>query len=109
MGAIRSGTVSARLLKKPDPLKVGAEWVLQHDGYQTVYRVTALGGDGIMHIAKLDGSGEMITAHAIGDRLAVTRISLPAGAGPTDGLALALDRDAGLCMSRRDRMVRSSA
>jgi hypothetical protein len=93
MGAIRSGTVTARLLKKPDRLHVGAEWVLQHDEYETVYRVTALGADGALSIAKLDGTGEMITAHAIEDGLAVTRISLPAEVGPTDGLVLAFDRD----------------
>lgn len=99
MGVIRTGTVSARPLKKPHRLEVGAEWLFQHDEYQTAYRVTALGAGGALHIAKLQGSGEMITAHAIGDRLALTRISLPAEAGPTDGLVLAFDRDAGFSLS----------
>jgi hypothetical protein len=98
MGVIRTGTVAARLLKKPDRLEVGAEWVLQHDEYETAYRVTALAADGTLRIARLDGS-EMITAHAIEDRLAVTRISLPAEAGRIDGLVLAFDRDAGFSLS----------
>jgi hypothetical protein len=99
MGAIRSGTVSARLLKTPDRLDVGAEWVLQHDDDETTYRVTARGGDGMLCITKLDGAGETITAYAIEDRLAVTRISLPADAGSTDGLVLAFGRDAGFGLS----------
>jgi hypothetical protein len=98
MGVIRTGTVAARLLKKPDRLEVGAEWVLQHDEYETAYRVTALAADGTLRIARLDGS-EMITAHAIEDRLAVTRISLPAEAGRIDGLVLAFDRNAGFSLS----------
>jgi hypothetical protein len=99
MGVIRAGTATARLLKKPDRIEIGAEWVLQHDEHETAYRVTALGADRALHIAKLDGSGEIITAHAIEDRLAVTRISLPAKAGPTDGLVLAFDRNAGFSLS----------
>lgn len=103
MGVIRSGTVSTRLLKKPHRLEVGAEWLFQHDGYETAYRVTALGAGGTLSIAKLEGSGEMITAHAIEDRLALTRISLSAEAGPTDGLVLAFDRDAGFSLSIEGR------
>jgi hypothetical protein len=99
MGVIRAGTVTAKLLKKPDRLEVGAEWLLQHGEYETAYRVTALGADGTLCIAKLDGSGEIITAHAIEDRFALTRVSLPAGAGPTDGLVLAFGRDAGFSLS----------
>jgi hypothetical protein len=99
MGVIRAGTVTAKPLKKPDRLEVGAEWLLQHGEYETAYRVTALGADGTLCIAKLDGSGEIITAHAIEDRFALTRVSLPAGAGPTDGLVLAFGRDAGFSLS----------
>jgi hypothetical protein len=99
MGVIRTGTVSARLLKKPHRLEVGAEWRFQHDDYETIYRVTALGAGGVLHITRLEGAGEMIIAHAIEDRLALTRISLPAEAGPTEGLVLAFDRDAGFGLS----------
>lgn len=98
MGVIRTGTATARLLRKPDRLEVGAEWVLRHDEYETVYRVTARGADETLRIARLDGA-EMITARAIGDRLAVTRISLPAETGRTDGLVLAFDGDAGFSLS----------
>jgi hypothetical protein len=93
MGAIRSGTVTAGIVQRPDRLDVGAEWVLRHDEYESVYRVTALGADGTLSIAKLDDTGETVTAHAIDNRLAVTRISLPAVAGPADGLVLSFDRD----------------
>jgi hypothetical protein len=99
MGVIRAGTVSTRLLKKPDRLEVGAEWLLQSDDREMAYRVTAVGADGMLRIARLDGSGEIITAHAVEDRLAVTRISLPADAGRVDGLVLAFDRDAGFSLS----------
>jgi hypothetical protein len=99
MGVIRAGTVSARLLMKPDRLEVGAEWVLQFGEDETVYRVTAFEANGALRIAKLDGSGEIIAAHALADRLAVRRISLPADAGLTDGLVLAFDRDAGFSIS----------
>jgi hypothetical protein len=98
MGAIRSGTATARLSKKPDRLDVGAEWVFQHDQCETIYRVTARGGDGTLSIARLDGSGETITAYAVEDRLAVTRISLPADAA-TEGLVLAFGPDAGFGLS----------
>ena len=99
MGAIRSGTVTARMMKKPDRLDVGAEWILRHDENETVYRVTARGVGGRLSIVKLDGTGETITAHAIENRLAVTRITLPAETGRTDGLVLAFDRDGGFSLS----------
>ena len=98
MGVIRAGTVTTRLLKEPDRLEVGAEWILRHDEYETAYQVTALAADGTLHIANLDGS-ESLNAHAIDGRLAVTRISLPAEAGQTEGLVLAFDRDAGFGLS----------
>jgi hypothetical protein len=103
MGVIRAGTVTAKLLKKPDRLEAGAEWLVRHDEHETAYRVTALGADGALHIARLDGSGEMITAHAIEDRLALTRVSLPAEAGSTDGFVLAFGRDAGFSLSIEGR------
>jgi hypothetical protein len=94
MGVIRAGTVSTKLLKQPDRLEVGAQWLLQGDDGEMAYRVATLGADGALQIAKLDGSGEIITAHAVEDRLAVTQIHLPAEAGPPDGLVLAFDHDA---------------
>jgi hypothetical protein len=57
-----------------------------------------LAADGTLGIAKLDGS-ELITARAIEDRLAVTRISLPVDDGRTDGLVLAFGKDAGFGLS----------
>jgi hypothetical protein len=98
MGVIRAGTVAARLLKKPDRLEVGAEWILRHDGYETAYRVTARAADATLHIARQDDL-ESITAHAIEDRLAVARICLSTEAGGTDGLVLAFGRDAGFGLS----------
>jgi hypothetical protein len=98
MGVIRAGTVVAKLLKKPHRLEVGAEWLFQLDEFETAYRATALGAGGTLHITRLEGPGEMITAHAIEDRLALTRVTLPAEAG-TDGLVLAFDRDAGFGLS----------
>jgi hypothetical protein len=99
MGVIRAGTVSARLLKKPHRLEVGAEWLFQYDEHETAYRLTAHGAGGTLQITGLEGSGETITAHAIEDRLALSRINLPAEAGPTEGLVLEFDRDAGFSLS----------
>jgi hypothetical protein len=99
MGVIRAGTVSTRLLKKPDRLEVGAEWLFQLDDRDIAYQVTACGADGMLQIAQLDDSGEIITAHAVEDRLAVAQIHLPADAGPPAGLVLAFDRDAGFSLS----------
>jgi hypothetical protein len=99
MGVIRAGTVTTRLLAKPDRFEVGAEWVQQSGERTTAYRVTAKGADGALRIAKLDGSDEVITACVVGGRLEIRRISLRAEAGPTGGLALAFDRDEGFSVS----------
>lgn len=99
MGAIRAGTLTAKLVKQPERLEVGAEWILQHGTSDTTYRVTALGAEGALSIARLDGSGEIITARAVGDRLAVTQIALVPPAGSTDGLVLAFDRHGGFGLS----------
>jgi hypothetical protein len=99
MGAIRAGTVTTRLLKKPDRFEVGAEWVQQCGAGTMSYRVTAQGADGTLRIAKLDGSDEIITACDIEGRLEIMRIDLRAEAGPARGLALAFDRDGGFSLS----------
>jgi hypothetical protein len=99
MGAIRAGTAVATLLKQPERIEVGAEWLFRSDAEETAYRVTALEADGALRIARLDGSGEVITAHAIDGRLIVTRINLPAGSAATDGLTLAFDRNANFSLS----------
>jgi len=97
MAAIRAGTWSARLLKKPDHLRVGAEWVFRQGTSDTTYRVMAL--DAGLSIAKLDASGEMITAKAIGSRLALARIALAPETGAKDGLVLAFDGNGGFDLS----------
>ena len=97
MAAIRAGTWSARVVKKPDHLRVGAEWVFRRDTSDTTYRVMAL--DDGLGIAKLDASGEMITAKAVGNRLAVARIALAPETGAKDGLALAFDGHGGFGLS----------
>jgi len=103
MGAIRAGTFTARLLKKPDCLDAGAEWIFQHGESEVTYRVTEVGAEGALRIARLDASGEIITAHAVRDRLAVTQISLACNSsfktGAADGLVLAFDRNAGFGLS----------
>jgi hypothetical protein len=97
MAAIRAGTWSARLLKKPDRLSVGAEWVFRRGTSDTTYRVMAL--DAGLSIAKRDASGEMITAKAVGNRLALARIALAPEAGATDGFVLAFDGHGGFGLS----------
>ena len=97
MAAIRAGTWSARLLKKPDQLSVGAEWVFRRGTSDTTYRVIAR--DAGLSIAKLDATGEMMTAKAIGNRLAVARIALAPEAGAKDGLVLAFDGHGGFGLS----------
>jgi len=97
MAAIRAGTWSARLLKKPDHLRLGAEWVFRRGASDTTYRVMAI--DGGLSIAKLDVSGEIITAKAIGDRLALVRIALAPGTGAKDGFVLSFDGIGGFGLS----------
>ncbi len=50
-------------------------------------------------IAKLNGSGETITACAVDQQLEVIGITLPADAGSTGGLVLAFDGPAGFSLS----------
>jgi hypothetical protein len=99
MAVIRAGTVTTRLLQKPDHFDVGAEWLEQCGERTTAYRVTAHGADGALRIARLDGSDEMITAYAIEGRLEISSISRGAETGPAGGLVLAFDRDAGFSLS----------
>ncbi len=98
IGVIRAGTVASRLLKRPDRLDVGAEWVFESSGRAATYRVTSRAADGQLHIKKLDGSGEIVTAHAVDDQLQVTRINLPADVGSTDGLSLNFGGAAGFSL-----------
>jgi len=99
MGVIRAGTVDLQLLRAPDRINVGAEWTYREGERETVYRVTALGADGLLRIAKLDDSGEIVAGHLIGDRFEVTRIVLRDDADATDRFALAFDRNAGFSVS----------
>jgi hypothetical protein len=99
MGVIRAGTVTGRLLRRPDRIDVGAEWIFDIDEHEVAYRVTAREPDGQWRIVKLDGSGEMIIAHAVDRRLEVTRINLPVDVRSTGGLALAFDGAADFSLS----------
>ncbi|MGZ6214451.1 MAG: hypothetical protein ACXWMG_05820 [Candidatus Limnocylindria bacterium] len=97
MAAIRAGTWSARLLKKPDHLSVGAEWVFRRGTSDTTYRVVAL--DAGLGIARLDAPGETVTAKVVGNRLALARIALAPETGAKDGLVLAFDGHGGFGLS----------
>ena len=99
MGVFRAGTVASRLLKKPDRLDLGAEWSFESGEQELSYRVMARQTDGRLRIARLDGSGETITARVLNDRLEVTEIRLPAVAGSADGLALTFDGAVGFRIS----------
>jgi hypothetical protein len=99
MGVIRAGAVALTLLRRPDRLDVGAEWVFEGDGQALSYRVTARADDGRLRIEKRDGSGETMTAYALGDRLEVTQIDLPADTDGSEGLTLAFDGAGGFNIS----------
>jgi hypothetical protein len=99
MGVIRAGTCTTRLLQNPDRFEVGAEWIQQSGERRTTYRITARDADGALRIARLDRSGETITAYASGGRFETTRISLGREAGHAGSLVLAFDRDAGFSLS----------
>jgi hypothetical protein len=99
MGVVRAGTVDLQLLRAPDRIDVGAEWIYREGESETVYRVAALGADGMLRIAKLDDSGEIVTGHMVGDRFEVTYVALRAEADAADRLALAFDRNAGFSVS----------
>lgn len=102
MGVFRAGTVTSRLLKKPDRLDPGAQWLLESGGRDVTYQVAARTTNGQLRIAKLDGSGETITAHVLGDRLGVTEIRIPADPGSAGGLALTFDAAGGFRVSIED-------
>jgi hypothetical protein len=97
MAAMRAGTWSARVLKKPDHLDVGAEWAFREGTSDTTYRVMAL--DAGLSIAKRDAPGEMITVTTVGNRLALARIALAPETGVKDGLVLAFDGIGGFGLS----------
>ena len=95
MGAIRAGVVTLRLVEKPDHPDVGAKWRFENSGQTLDYCVTARTTDGELRIAKLDGTGETITARLVRDRLDVTEIKLPVAVSSQEGLALKFDGSGG--------------
>ena len=90
-GAIRAGTISYRLKKKPDRMAVGEQWILEGDGRVIIYRIENSGSDGKLRIARQDASGESIEAFASGEGLRVTRIGSRAEGEPQGGLDLAFE------------------
>ena len=99
MGVIRAGVVTLRLVEKPDHPDVGAKWSFEN-GRQTLdYCVTARTSGGELRIARLDGTGETITARLVCDRLDVTEIKLPVAVASQEGLALRFDGSGGFQLS----------
>ena len=99
MGVIRAGSVTRRLIGKPDRLEVGAQWTFQSGQQTATYRITARDRNGRLRIETLDGSGEVVTARAIDGRLAISKIEVGAAAPTSQGLALAFDDAGGFSMS----------
>ncbi|MGO9602191.1 MAG: hypothetical protein ACLQAT_02090 [Candidatus Binataceae bacterium] len=102
MGVFRAGTVTCKLLKKPDRFDLGSEWLFESVGQEVGHRAMARANDGQLHIVKLDGSGETITGRARDDGLEVTEIRLPADPGSPGGLALTFDGAGGFSVSIED-------
>jgi hypothetical protein len=103
MGVIRAGSVTRRLIGKPDRLEVGAQWTFQGGRQTTTYRITARDRNGRLRIETLDGSGEIVTARAIDGRLAISKIEVGAVAPARQGLALAFDDAGGFSLSMAGR------
>jgi hypothetical protein len=99
MGVIRAGSVTRRLIGKPDRLEVGAKWTFQSGGKTTTYRIAARDSAGRLRIETVDGSGEVVTARALDGRLAVSKIEVGAVAPTSGGLALAFDDAGGFSLS----------
>jgi hypothetical protein len=74
-GAVRAGTLTRRLKARPGIIGVGAEWIFEDDGEETIYRVMERIGGGQWLIANRQDSAEIITASADGERLAANRIT----------------------------------
>ena len=88
-GAVRAGTLKRRLKARPGIIGVGAEWIFEDDGEETIYRVMERIGGGQWLIANRQDSAEIITASVNGERLAVNRITRANG----DAAALELTFD----------------
>jgi hypothetical protein len=69
------------------------------------YRVTARTTGGELRIAKLDGTGETITARLVNDWLDVTEIKLPVSVASQEGLALRFDGSGGFQISVEEAKI----
>jgi hypothetical protein len=99
MAVIRAGVVTMRLVEKPDRPDVGAKWRFENEGQTLDYCVTERTTGGELRIAKLDATGETITARLMHDRLDVTEIKLPVAVASQEGLALRFDGSGGFQIS----------
>lgn len=88
-GAIRAGTISCRVARRPVQMAVGEKWILEGDSRTMIYRIESRSIGGSLRIVSDDDSGEMIEAVANGDGLRVTRVEKLAGAEGQGGLELA--------------------
>jgi hypothetical protein len=91
MGVLRAGEVDLKLLRKPDHLELGAEWMFETAERTITYRISDQSHDGAFRIAKLDESREVITAYAADERLRLMEICLPADDDATRGLVLSFE------------------
>jgi hypothetical protein len=91
MGVLRAGEVDLKLLRKPDRLELGADWVFETAERTITYRVSDRSPEGAFRITRLDESGETITAHAADERLRLMEIRLAADDDPTRGLVLSFE------------------
>jgi hypothetical protein len=87
MGVVRAGTLAMKVTEAPFHLRAGAQWAFEVEGREVRYRATD--DEGGLRIEGPDG--ETVIARPHGDRLAVSRISVPAQGDPTNCLVLTLD------------------
>jgi hypothetical protein len=91
MGVLRAGEVDLKLLRKPDRLELGADWVFETAERTITYRVSDRSREGAFRITRLDESGETITAYAADERLRLMEIRLAADDDATRGLVLSFE------------------
>jgi hypothetical protein len=99
MGVIRAGMLAMKVSEAPRHLRAGAQWAFEVEGRELRYRATDDAGR-----LRIDGpEGETVVARPYGDRLAVSRVSVPAQGDPTNRLVLMFDPMGAFDISMEDQ------
>jgi len=88
---VRAGEITLGLQATPERFEVGARWRFGAAAGEIAYAIAARTAQGELTIEKQDGSGETLTAYAVGDRLDLTSVRVAGDRPGAGGLTLAFD------------------